>query len=176
MPAATPLLAIAGWALVWSALGHLRDLADLSETLRNHGLVRPVSVALPALVAAEVGLGAAALAVPLLAPGARGAQAGLAAALTALFAVFAGYLVALRRRDATQRCGCGGYGTASRAAVARALGLAAGSAVAGALALTDGGTGSGGADASALVVVAAAGAAGYLLLHGPDATHLEVRA
>ena len=175
MSVATLLLTTAGWTLVWSALGHLGDLSDLSETLRNHGLVRPVSVVLPVLVAAEIALGVTAVAVPLLAPGARVAQAGLAAALAALFTVFAGYLAALRRRDPTQRCGCGGRGTASRAAVGRALALAGCSVTAGVLVLTGVGAGSGGIDASGLVVLAAAGAAGYLVLHGPEATHLEVR-
>ena len=175
MSVATLLLATAGWTLVWSAIDHLGDLTDLSETLRNHGLVRPVSVAVPLLVAAEMGLGGAAVAVPLLAPGTRLAQVGLAGALAALFAVFAGYLAALRRRDPTQRCGCGGQGTATRAAVRRALALAGCSATAGILVLSGVGAG-GGSDASALVVLAAAGAAGYLMLHGPEAAHLEVRA
>jgi hypothetical protein len=173
---ATLVLVTTGWTLVWSAIDHLGGLTDLSETLRNHGMVRPVSVAVPLLLAAEIGLGGAAVAVPLVAPGARVAQVGLAAALAALFAVFAGYLAALRRRDPTQRCGCGGQGTATRAAVGRALALAGCSATAGILALTGVGAGPGDSDATALVVLAAAGAAGYLVLHGPEAAHLEVRA
>ncbi|HLM62942.1 MAG TPA: MauE/DoxX family redox-associated membrane protein [Acidimicrobiales bacterium] len=175
MSVATLLLATAGWTLVWSAVGHLGDLTDLSEMLRNHGLVRPVSVVLPVLVTAEIGLGVAAVGAPVVAPGARGAQAGLAVALTALFTVFAGYLAALRRRDPTQRCGCGGRGTASRAAVGRALALAGCSVTAGVLTLTGAGPGPDGIDASTLVVLAAAGAAGYLVLHGPEATRLEAR-
>jgi hypothetical protein len=170
------LLATAGWTLLWSALGHTRDLGGLSETLRNNGLVRPVSVVVPLLVAAEVGLGVTAVTVPLLASDATAANAVLAAALAGLFTSFAGYIVALRRHDPTQRCGCGGQGTASRAALGRALALAGCSVTAGILSLGDVGTGSGGIGLDALVVLAATSAAGYLVLHALEAVHLEVRA
>jgi len=170
------LLATAGWTLVWSALGHARDLGGLSETLRTHGLVRPVSAVVPLLVGAEVGLGVTALTVPVLASDATVVQAGLAAALAGLFAAFGAYIVALRRRDPTQRCGCGGQGTASMAAVGRAIGLVICSGTAGILALAGVGTGSDGIGADGLVVLAATGAAGYLVLHGLEAAHPEVRA
>ncbi len=176
MSVAALLLATAGWTLVWSALGHARDLGDLSETLRNQGLVRPVSLIVPLLVAAEIGLGVTAVVVPLLAPGASGVQAGLSAALAVLFTTFAVYIAALRRRDPTQRCGCGGQGTASRAAVGRALALAGCSGAAGIMALSGVGAASGGTGVDGLLVLVTTAAAGYLVLHGPDAAHMEVRA
>lgn len=169
------VLATAGWTLVWSWLGHVLDYRGFTETLRNHAVVGPVDLVAPAFVVVEGVLGTAAVALPLLAPGATGLHVGVALTSSALFGAFAVYLAALRRRDPRARCGCGRHGAVSTGAIARAAVLAAaagGAAVA--MAVGSGGNGERGL-LVALTTAAASGAAGYLVLHGAGVPPVEVR-
>ena len=88
--------------LLASGAGHLRAPAALPAALRAHGLLPAPVVVAAAVTAAELGLGGAAAVGLLGGPGPRVALAGFAA-LLALLAAYAAWVVRRRRGGP---CGC----------------------------------------------------------------------